>query len=64
MATKASGALILMMDKQHASWDLMVTALPALEVYFWCQLRIDSARPILGPPGPCATVMVHVYVDM
>ena len=42
----------------------MVTALPALEVHFRCQLRIDSARPILGPSGPCARVMVHVYVGL
>ena len=64
MATKASGTLVLIIEKQHASWDLMVTALPALEVHFRCQLRIDSARPILGPSGPCARVMVHVYVEL
>ena len=52
MATKASGTLVLIIEKQHASWDLMVTALPALELRFWCQLRIASARPILGPSGP------------
>ena len=52
MATKASGTLVLMIEKRHASWDLMATALPALEAHFWCQLRIDSARPILGPSGP------------
>ena len=44
MATKASGTLVLIIEKQHASWDLMVTALPALEVHFRCQLRIASAR--------------------
>ena len=64
MATKASGTLVLIIEKHHASWDLMVTALPALEVHFRCQLRIDSARPILGPSGPCARVMVHVYVEL
>ena len=42
----------------------MATALPALELHFWCQLRIASARPILGPSGPCARVVVHVYVDI
>ena len=26
MATKASGTLVLIIEKQHASWDLMVTA--------------------------------------
>ena len=34
MATKASGTSALIMDKQHASWDLMVTASPALELHF------------------------------
>ena len=64
MTTKASGTLVLIIEKQHASWDLMVTALPALEVHFRCQLRIASARPILGPSGPCARVVVHVYVEL
>ena len=62
MATKASGTLVLIIEKQHAPWDLMVTALPALELHFRCQLRIASARPILGPSSPCARVVVHVYV--
>ena len=64
MATKASYTLVLMIEKQHDSWDLMATALPALELHFWCQLRIASARPILGPSGPCARVVVHVYVEL
>ena len=64
MATKASGILVLIIEKQHASWDLMVTALPALEIHFRCQLRIASARPILGPSGPYARVVVHVYVEL
>ena len=64
MATKASGTLVLIIEKQHASWDLMVTASPALELHFQCQLRIASARPILGPSGPCARVVVHVYVEL
>ena len=43
----------------------MVTALPALELHFWCQqLRIASARPLLGPSGPCARVVVHVYSEL
>ena len=63
-ATKASGTSVLIIDKQHASWDLMVTASPALELHFRCQLRIASARPILGPSGPCARVVVHVYVEL
>ena len=64
MATKASGTLVLIIEKQHASWGLMATASPALELHFWCQLRIASARPILGPSGPCARVVVHVYVKL
>ena len=64
VATKASVTLVLIIEKQHASWDLMVTALPALEVHFWCQLRIASAWPILGLSGPCARVVVHVYVEL
>ena len=35
MATKASDILVLVIEKQHASWVLMVTALPALELHFW-----------------------------
>ena len=64
MATKASGTFVLIIEKQHASWDLMVTALPALELHFRCQLRIAPARPILGPSGPCARVVAHVYVEL
>ena len=64
MATKASGTLVLIIENQHASWDLMVTALPALELHFRCQLLMASARPILGPLGPCARVVVHVYVEL
>ena len=64
MATKTSGTLFIIIEKQHASWDLMVTASPALELHFRCQLRIASARPILGPLGPCARVVVHVYVEL
>ena len=64
MATKASSTLVLIIERQHASWGLMVTALPGLELHFWCQLRIASARPILGPSGPCARMVVHVYVEL
>ena len=28
------------------------------------KLRIASARPILGPLGPCARVVVHVYLEL
>ena len=44
MATKAPVTLVLIIEKQHASCDLMATALPALELHFWCQLRIASAH--------------------
>ena len=64
MATKASGTLVLIIEKQHTSWGLMATALPALELHFWCQLRIASAQPILGSLGPCARVVVHVNVEL
>ena len=64
MATKASSTLVLIIEKQHASWVLMVTALSGLELHYWCQLRIASARPILGSSGPCARVVVHMYVKL
>ena len=64
MAIKASGTLVLIIEKQYASWGLMVTALPGLELHFWCQLHIASARPILGSSGPCARVVIHVYVEL
>jgi hypothetical protein len=34
MATKASGTFVLIIEKQHASWDLMCSTLPALELRF------------------------------
>ena len=46
MATKASGTLVLIIEKQHASWVLMVTALSGLEVHFWCHLRIQCSLPL------------------
>ena len=54
MANQAPGTLFLIIGKQHASWDHMVTALLGLELHFRCQLRIASARPILGSSGACA----------
>ena len=42
MATKASCTLCLIIEKHYASWDLMVTASPALGLHFRCQLRIAS----------------------
>ena len=52
MATKASGTLLLIIENQYASWGLMATALPALELRFLRQLRVASARPFWGPSGP------------
>ena len=49
MATKASGTLVLIIEKHHASWDLMVTASPASELHFRChELRIASG---INPSG-------------
>ena len=53
MATKASGTLVLVIEKQHASWGLMCSTLPALELRFRRQPHIASARPLVGPSGPC-----------
>ena len=64
MATKASGTLVFIIEKQHASWDLMVTASSALELHIRSQLSISSARQILGPLGPCARVVVHMYIEL
>eukprot|EP00966_Prymnesium_polylepis_P279694 6461748-Prymnesium_polylepis.1 len=53
MATKAHGTLVLIIEKEHASWNLMATALPALELRFWRQLHIASACTApRGPVGP------------
>ena len=49
MTTKASGTLVLIIEKRHAPWDPMATASPALKLRFWCRLRIASARPVVGP---------------
>ena len=49
MASKASGALVLIIEKQYASWDLMVTALSAvIAEYVGVQLdrhTIAARRP-------------------
>ena len=39
MATKASGTLVLIIEKKHAPWGHMVSASSALELCFWCRLR-------------------------
>ena len=57
MASKASGTLFLIIEKQHASWSLMVTASPALDLRFCHRLRIASARPLVGPECPRTRVV-------
>ena len=50
MATKASGTLVLIVEKQHASWDLMCRTSPALELRFRRQPHIASAHPLARGP--------------
>ena len=64
MATKASGTLVLIIEKQHASWDLMCSTLPALDLRFRRQPHIASARPLVGPSGPCTIVVVCACVEL
>ena len=60
MATKASWTLVLIIEKQHASWDLMVTASPALELHFRCQLRMANFGPV-GPIPMTQYLLLDVY---
>ena len=64
MATKASGTLVLIIEKQHASWDLMCSTLPALELRFRRQPHIASARPLVGPSGQCTILVVCACVEL
>ena len=64
MATKASGTLVLIIEKQHASWDLMCSTLPALELRFPREAHIASARPLGGPSGPCTILVVCACVEL
>ena len=64
MATKASGILFLIIEKQHASWDLMGSTLPALELRFRRQPHIASAWPLVGLSGPCTRVVVCARVEL
>ena len=57
MGIKAPDTLVLIIEKQHASWSLMVTASPALELRFCHRLRIASARPLVGPKCPWTRVV-------
>ena len=53
MATKASGILLLIIEKQHASWDLMCSTLPALE-----SVNFD-ASPTQPPHAPPWARLAH-----
>mgnify|MGYP001385139574 CR=1 FL=1 len=64
MATKAPGTLVLIIEKQHASWGLMCSTLPALELRFRRQPHIASARPLVGPSDPCTIVVVCACVEL
>ena len=65
MATKASGTLVLIIDKQLASWGLTCSTLHALELRFRRQPHIASAPPlVLGPSGPCIMVVVCACVEL
>ena len=57
MGIKAPDTLVLIIEKQHASWSLMVTASPAIELRFCHRLRIASARPLVGPKCPWTRVV-------
>ena len=64
MASKASGTLVLVIERQHASWSLMVTALPALQLRFRHRLRIASARPLVGPKCPWTRVVGGMCLEV
>ena len=61
MATKASGILVFIIEKQYASWGLMCSTLPALELRFRRQPHIAS---LVGPSGPCTIVVVCACVEL
>ena len=64
MATKASGTLLLIIEKHHASWDLMCSILHALELRFRRQPHIASAQPLGGASGPCTIVVIFACVEL
>ena len=49
MASKASGALILIIEKQYASWGLMVTALSAMRARY-VGIQLDHHTIAARPP--------------
>ena len=52
MATKASGTLVLIIEKQHASWDLMCSTLTALELRFLTPAPHSLRTAPRGPVWP------------
>ena len=64
MATKASSTLLLIIEKQHASWDLMVIASHVVERRFCHRLRIASARPLVGPKCPRTRVVGGMCLEV
>ena len=54
MATKASDTLVLIIEERHAPCGHMVRTSPALELRFWCQLRVASRQRalLLAPSCP------------
>ena len=64
MASKASGTLVLIIEKQHASWDLMCSTLPSLDLRFRRYPHMASARPNGGPSGPCTILVVCACVEL
>ena len=64
MALKASGILVLIIEKQHASWGLMCSTLYLPWSFgFDAKPHIASARPLVGPSGPCTIVVVCACVE-
>ena len=64
MATKASGTLLLIIEKQHASWDLMVIASHVVERRFCHRLRVASARPLVDAKCPRTRVVVCMCLEL
>ena len=56
MATKASGTLVLIIGKQHASWDLMCSTLPALELP---SVLTPAPHSLRRPHGPLGAGLAH-----
>ena len=65
MTTKASGTLVLIIEKRHAPWDPMIRASSALKLRFcfWCRLRIASARPLVGPSWALVSMSQSGYLS-